>query len=264
MLKRILTSIIGLAVFFAVIFAHHYVLYCAVTLIALGILYEMYSVMELEKPAQILGYLSGLIICAGFIFGKQIFALTAVCMLFLIGMVALHGKVGSQKLLAAAFAAVFISVLMSSIFMIRKRFDKYTVLLPFVCAWLTDTGAYFTGRLLGKHKLAPNISPKKTVEGSIGGLVLSCIGCVAYICIMVGLFAGGMPKMSVILKFAFIGLAGSVLSQLGDLAASCIKRDCNKKDYGSLLPGHGGLLDRFDSVLFAAPFIYYAMMYIVF
>ncbi|MDD6735653.1 MAG: phosphatidate cytidylyltransferase, partial [Clostridiales bacterium] len=103
-----------------------------------------------------------------------------------------------------------------------------------------------------------------TVEGSIGGLVLSCIGCVAYICIMVGLFAGGMPKMSVILKFAFIGLAGSVLSQLGDLAASCIKRDCNKKDYGSLLPGHGGLLDRFDSVLFAAPFIYYAMMYIVF
>ena len=263
MLKRILTSVIGLAVFFAVVFAHHYVLYCAVTLIVLGMLYEMYNVMELDRPARIPGSVSALCVCAGFIFNKQIFGFTAACMVPLIAMVFMHEKTDSKKLMTAGFAAVAIAVLMSSLFMIRKRFDKYTVLLPFVCAWLTDTGAYFTGKLIGKHKLAPKISPKKTIEGSVGGIILSCLGSVAYIYLMVEIMAKGMPEEIYLAKFAFIGIAGSVLSQFGDLAASCIKRDYGKKDYGTLLPGHGGLLDRFDSVLFAAPFVYYAMMHIV-
>lgn len=263
MLKRIATSIIGLAVFFAVIFAHHYLLYGAVALISIAMLYEMYGAMSVEKPAAVLGYVSSLIICAGYIFNRQLFGMVSACMIFLLGMVFLHGKVSSQKLMSAAFAAIFITVLMSSLIMTRKRFDKYTVILPFICAWLNDTGAYFTGKLIGKHKLAPKISPKKTVEGSIGGIILSCIGCATYIMVMVALKAQGVPRAEIIVKFAAVGFVGSVLAQFGDLAASCIKRDCGKKDYGSILPGHGGFLDRFDSVLFAAPFVYYAMQHFI-
>lgn len=264
MLKRVLTSIIGLAVFFAVVFTHHYVLYCVVTLIVLGMLYEMYGVMSAHKMVRLVGYISGVIICGGYIFNKQMLGMTTACMLFLTAMVFLHGRVSSKRLMSAAFATIVIAVLMSSLFMIRKRFDSYSVLLPFVCAWLTDTGAYFTGKLIGKHKLAPNVSPKKTIEGSVGGIILSCIGCAAYIYIMVFTQAGGVPREMITAKFVLIGFVGSILSQIGDLAASCIKRDCSKKDYGTLLPGHGGLLDRFDSVLFAAPFVYYAMLYIIF
>ncbi len=263
MLKRIITALIGLVVFTAIIFSHHYVLYIAVSLLVMGMLYEVYGAMEADKKLKVTGFCAAIILCAGFIFGKMLFAIYAAIALYMVTMVLLHSKVHSREVLASAGITLFISVCMLSLIMIRKKVDQYIVILPFICAWLTDTGAYFTGTFLGKHKLVPTISPKKTVEGAIGGILLATLGGAAFIIIMCMALAGGMPIVPVIIKFGIIGFLGSIISQVGDLIASCIKRDFNKKDYGSILPGHGGLLDRFDSVLFVTPFVYYAMMYFV-
>ena len=120
----------------------------------------------------------------------------------------------------------------------------------YLVAFLTDTFAYFTGYLFGKHKLIPKVSPKKTVEGSIGGIIGSTVGCI----IFGYLFNLDMTAMVI------IGSIGSIVAQFGDLFASSIKRYVGIKDYGKLIPGHGGVLDRFDSVILVAPFVYYAII----
>ena len=128
---------------------------------------------------------------------------------------------------------------------------RYYILMPFAAAFLSDTGAYFAGVFLGKHKLAPVISPKKTVEGLIGGFAAAILGMLIY---------------GVVLQFAFgfhvnylyaliYGLLGSACGVFGDLSFSVVKRQTGIKDYGNLIPGHGGILDRFDSVIVVAPLI---------
>lgn len=258
MLKRIATSLIGIILFFAVVLAHHYALYIAVTLVTLGMLYEMNKMMDAEKELSILSYAVGLILCFGCASSTRFFTVIASAMLYGLAIIFLHGKISSKNILASAFITIFISLFMGMLISIRK-IDKFIVILPFACAWLSDTGAYFIGSLLGKHKLCEKISPKKTVEGAIAGLIFSIIGSVLFISVMTN-FA---PNQMAIIKFAFIGLAAGAISQIGDLIFSCIKRDCGKKDFGSILPGHGGILDRFDSVLFVLPFIYYTIFYII-
>jgi phosphatidate cytidylyltransferase len=126
-------------------------------------------------------------------------------------------------------------------------FGRYLYLLVFICAWMTDIFAYFTGRFLGKHKLIPAVSPKKTVEGAIGGIVF-CVGSVAlYGFILERFFISGGNANYVVLAISAVFM--SVVSQVGDLIMSVIKRHYGIKDYGKLLPGHGGILDRFDSVM---------------
>ena len=140
--------------------------------------------------------------------------------------------------------------------MLRLRMVPYIgmllVFFPLCISFGSDTFAFFAGLLFGKHKLTP-VSPKKTVEGAIGGLIGGVIG------MMIMPFVGGMvisdAFMSPTMAVAF-GLLGSVVSQIGDLSFSVIKREFGVKDYGNLLPGHGGILDRFDSVTFVAPFVW--------
>jgi phosphatidate cytidylyltransferase len=121
----------------------------------------------------------------------------------------------------------------------------YIFALVFVAAWMCDIFAYFTGRLLGKHKLAPHLSPKKTVEGSIGGIIFSILGCMLY-----GFVVNKVKGLSAnYLVLALLGLVLSIISQIGDLWASLIKREHGVKDYSRMLPGHGGVMDRFDSIL---------------
>lgn len=127
------------------------------------------------------------------------------------------------------------------------------VWLILLTAFGTDIMAYFTGMLLGKHKLCPNISPKKTIEGSIGGILGSMILCGVF-----GYFV--LPQL--IIHCLIIGFLGGIISQFGDLTASIFKRKLGIKDYGNLIPGHGGILDRFDSVLFTAPMVYYYIIII--
>ena len=129
------------------------------------------------------------------------------------------------------------------------EYGKHIYLLTFICAWTTDTFAYFTGRLLGRHKLIPAVSPKKTIEGAIGGVVF-CVGATVLFGFIIEKFFNPSGDISAnYLVLAISGVAISVISQVGDLIMSLIKRLYGIKDYGKIFPGHGGILDRFDSVM---------------
>ena len=135
----------------------------------------------------------------------------------------------------------------------------YLVWLIFFSSWGCDTCAYCAGMLFGKHKLVPVLSPKKTIEGAVGGVVGAALLGYGFACVYGGkMIAVGNPRVACALACAI----AAVISQVGDLAASAIKRNHDIKDYGHLIPGHGGILDRFDSMLFTAPAIYFAVTFL--
>lgn len=163
-----------------------------------------------------------------------------------------RNTLGLERLGGAFFLTVFIPWFLSAFVRLRLRPDwQLTVLLPFVAAFLSDACALFAGMLFGKHKLAPDLSPKKTVEGAVGGLLGAVLCTMAY-----GLLWDKLLGLNVSYPvLALYGALGSCVSQLGDLSFSCIKREYGIKDFGNILPGHGGILDRFDSVIFCAPLV---------
>lgn len=157
------------------------------------------------------------------------------------------------------FGFLYISLLFSTIPLVNaKQHGNYLVWFIFISSWLCDTAAYYTGRLFGKRKLCPSVSPKKTVEGSVGGVLGSVLGCVIYGFIL-NHFALDIPMY----HYLAIGLISGIICQFGDLTASSIKRNSNVKDYSTLIPGHGGILDRFDSILFAGVVVYYYITFII-
>lgn len=129
---------------------------------------------------------------------------------------------------------------------------KYLYLLTFIGAWVPDTFAYFTGMLFGKHKLIPDVSPKKTVEGAIGGVFFCILAFIAFALVYNNLWVAEGGRLLPLWLMAIIGLVTAVVSMVGDLTMSLIKRHYGIKDYGRILPGHGGFLDRFDSVIAVA------------
>lgn len=153
----------------------------------------------------------------------------------------------SGQVMTAFFGIVYIPVMLSFVYLTRMlEAGEYLVWLIFFSSWGCDTFAYCTGMLIGKHKLAPVLSPKKSVEGAVGGIVgAAALGAVFAACI-------GAP----VWIYASICAVGAAASQVGDLAASAVKRQHGIKDYGKIIPGHGGILDRFDSVIVTAPMIY--------
>ena len=158
-------------------------------------------------------------------------------------------------LMGAFFSVIYAPVMFSFIYLTRCKENGFLlVLFVFICSWVSDTCAYLVGMLIGKHKLAPVLSPKKSIEGAVGGVVGSALVGVIYGFLLVKL--EGISYSDVWLC-GVIGAVGSVFSQIGDLAASGIKRHYNIKDYGTLIPGHGGIMDRFDSVIVTAPMIYF-------
>lgn len=159
-----------------------------------------------------------------------------------------YPKYQAQQIMAAFFAIMYVGVMLSFIYQTRMMAGGAVhVWLIFLCSWGCDTCAYCVGMLIGKHKMAPILSPKKSVEGAVGGVVGAALLGVAYAAIM----KEGM------LEYALICAVGALIAMVGDLAASAIKRNQNIKDYGTLIPGHGGIMDRFDSVIFTAPAIFF-------
>ena len=136
---------------------------------------------------------------------------------------------------------------------------KYLYLLVFIGPWVSDTGAWFFGRLFGKHKLIPEVSPKKTVEGAIGGVLSASAAFVLYGFIVHQMDATLSPNYVIL---ALAGVICAIVSQFGDLIASLVKRHYGIKDYGNVFPGHGGVMDRFDSVLLVSPVLYLLITYI--
>ena len=181
-------------------------------------------------------------------------AMMAFVYLFLLLSVAVlsGGKLKYSSVAEAVIAVVYATVGFASIALVRRLPNGEVLFgMIFLGAWMTDTMAYFSGRLFGKHKLCPNISPKKTVEGSVGGTVFCALSFLLY-GFIVQKITGFTPNYPML----FIsGLFISIVSQLGDLAASLIKREHGVKDYGKIMPGHGGIMDRFDSILAVAPLV---------
>ena len=169
-------------------------------------------------------------------------------------MVFAYPKYKPEQILAGFFGLFYVAVMLSHIYLTRMLpVGQFIVWLVFVCSWGCDTCAYCVGMLIGKHKMAPKLSPKKSTEGGIGGIVGAALIAVLY-ALAINRFGNAGAD---VLTYAVIGAAGGAVSQIGDLAASAIKRNYDIKDYGTLIPGHGGILDRFDSVIFTAPIIYY-------
>lgn len=174
------------------------------------------------------------------------FFVALVLLLYYFACIVFHfGKVNLASVALLYMSSLYIVAANSGVIILRDidGVGRFVYLMPFICAWTTDTFAYFTGRLFGKHKLIEAVSPKKTVEGAVGGFVC-CAGVTMLYGFIVGRCFGVMPN------YLALGIGGAtigIVSQIGDLIMSAIKREYGAKDFGWMLPGHGGLLDRFDS-----------------
>lgn len=260
MLTRVITSVVALAVFFAVLWAGVVPFQIAVGIVILVMLWESYNAITASKALKATGYIAALILMAGVYFSVIPMAVCVAIIVFMVCVVFMHGKLNYREVMSAGFMTAYVTLFMSVIPQMRAEMGLGFMGFIFLCAWGSDTSAYFCGTFFGKHKLIPHVSPKKTVEGAVGALICVMIFCMLYTFI---LNKAGYPLRGVDLGFAeymkigALGAIAAAVSQLGDLAASAIKRDAGIKDYGFIFPGHGGFMDRFDSVLFVAPVVYY-------
>ena len=158
-----------------------------------------------------------------------------------------------EDMTSTLLGIVYVVFFSFHIVLIDQTADRDLIWLVFLASFGTDIMAYFVGMAIGKHKLCPHLSPKKSKEGAVGGVLGSVLFC--------GIFAYFMEP-DIIPECMIIAVVGSVVAQLGDLSASAFKRQMGIKDYGNLIPGHGGILDRFDSVLFTAPMLYYCILFV--
>lgn len=172
------------------------------------------------------------------------------CLLFT-ELLAAHTELKFTALCVALFSGVVYPFLIGALVRLRgMECGTYYIIVAFLISMVADSGAYFVGRAFGKHKLAPVVSPKKTVEGAVGGVVVNILGMIVYTLILNKCF--GFTQVNYFYA-AIYGVVGAVGSILGDLTLSVVKRQVGIKDYGNLIPGHGGILDRFDSTMICAP-----------
>lgn len=256
MKTRLITAFLGLAVLLPLLFFSDTWLFVAAAALFSGIgMFEMMRCLGVHRNIAavwpLYGLAVGLPVAARLLgrlnsFGSLTLYLLMAYFFYLMALTIFSHKGLHFAQSAEIFATgCYVSLIFSSIVMLRDVEDgQYLYLLVFLAAWITDSFAYFTGRLFGRHKLIPQVSPKKTVEGAIGGVVFCVIACLGF-----GLFTAVVWDAEP--NYIFLGISGVILSvcaQIGDLIASLIKREHGIKDYGKLFPGHGGVMDRFDSV----------------
>ena len=190
--------------------------------------------------------------------GNVLYAVIPVIGVFMLSMllyVVCFPKYRSEQIMANVFNFLYAPVMLSFIYLTREQeAGKYIVWLILISSWGCDTCAYVVGMLIGKKKIFPVLSPKKSLEGCIGGIVGAGLIAALYAIFVV---ENVFPDKRVTIVITVICMVGAVMSQVGDLAASAIKRNHEIKDYGKLIPGHGGIMDRFDSVIVTAPMIYF-------
>lgn len=260
MLQRVLVAVIFVPLIFLVLFfLPPIAIPIAISILSMLAVHEVLWSTGFVRNAKLSGYsivLSGLI--PFWIFSGQ-GTVPALCALFVyftlvfVEAISSHYTVTMEKMGGAFFFATLIPYFLSSFTRLdQMEGGKIIIITPLVAAFLSDTFALFAGMLFGRHKLAPQLSPKKTVEGSLGGALGAMLSMLVYGVLMRVCF----QQLSVNFPLlALYGLLGSAAAQLGDLSFSYIKRQYQLKDFGSILPGHGGILDRFDSVIFCAPLI---------
>lgn len=256
---RFISSIILMIVTITVVVLGDNVLFAVLFAISLTGMMELYRIVKIHKAFPgILGYLAATAYYLLIYFDKDQYQMPlfiAFLMLLMFSYVLGFPKYTTEQISVAFLGLFYVSVMLSYIYQVRILGDGALIVwLIFIGAWGSDTCAYCIGMLFGKHKITPKLSPKKSLEGCIAGIVGAALLGFFYATIF-RRYLSNVTNPQLI--FAVIGAASSVISQLGDLAASAIKRNHNIKDYGKLIPGHGGILDRFDSIIFIAPIVYY-------
>ena len=240
---RLLSGIVLVTAALALVILGGNILLAGLFVISMIGLFELYRVFHIEK--SLLGK-SGYLAAAVYYLNLG-FPFIPETEMFVLGFLVLVMAVYVLKF------PDYVAVMLSCIYQTRMLIGgAYLVWLIFLCSWGSDTCAYCVGVLFGKHKMAPVLSPKKSIEGAVGGVLGTVLLTILYGWIF-------RTEMNLTLEYVFIlaGISGvgAMVSMIGDLAASAIKRNYNIKDYGKIIPGHGGILDRFDSVIFTAPMI---------
>lgn len=272
MKQRVITGVVGLLIFFVALASFGtFIFNIVISIVSAIIVHELLSAYRYTDNRLItwvccifaglfpVVYYTGYTNC---IYMAVVFAgiLVAISLRY-------HEKIKLEQIGMAFFIALAYPFSMTSILIIREQFGLvygiFITLMIFTCAWGSDTGAYFIGRFFGKRKLAPKLSPNKTVEGVFGGI----FSCMAFVAIITTSYFYIVTSIGEIFNFNLVFLAimtilGSLVGVSGDLFASMIKRQCGIKDFGTIFPGHGGVVDRFDSVLMIAPFILVAVQFI--
>ncbi len=264
---RLLSAIVLIVILLAVVFfAADWVFSLAVCGLTFMIMAELTKVMRLEtKPGIVItNYIfAALYMVLGFLnLETQNAFIYLVTILFVMTLGAFtvfdNSRIKLSDVCASIFLVVYSVVFLMHLSFIRKLDNGIALLfMALIGAYVTDTGAYFTGMSIGRHKLIPSVSPNKTVEGAVGGIVASVVGFVIYGVIMTSIgFAVNY------LLLIILAVLCAVAAQLGDLTASVIKRNYSVKDFGHLIPGHGGMVDRVDSLMFVAPIVYYFITFL--
>ena len=267
MKQRILSAIVGLLILAVVLLGFNTLL--------LNVVISLLSLLALYELFHAAGYLRHrLLVTAAWVYAgmlpffREFFGfdfLPLVSLLYLLALLTIllrfHRAIRFQDVLSVGALGILIPTSFTNVVLFRNNLGwaggVFCAMLLLVSAWFADTCAYFTGRALGKHKLAPVISPNKTIEGLVGGLIGS-VACNLLMAFLLSLLMNSIG-IDIIVRYAAVGCAtllGSSASVIGDLAASTIKRQCGVKDFGNIMPGHGGVMDRFDSVLLVSPVFY--------
>ena len=271
-MKRILTALVAIPILLYTVWSSSPYYFAGLAAIAaLLALSEFYSLAAKTgcQPFNLVGYVTGLAVLGAFLFRGPDWIPVTICAAAM-GSLALallrtdDTKTALASVSATVFGVVYIAVLVGFLVAVRAVPDRTGTGIPrlapksltlfFALVMMTDTGAYYVGRAIGRHKLAPRISPGKTVEGSIGGLLTAIA--VGPLCKVIF-----FPEIPLWPAMLFGGIIG-IVSQIGDLAESLLKRGSEVKDSSTLLPGHGGMLDRLDSILFCAPLLYFFLAYL--
>ncbi len=257
--SRLLVAAIGLPIGLAAIILGGYFMLGLAVLVTLIGLHEYYTILRPYRPNLLVGYASGLGVVVGvFYFGNEGLLIGLAALMILTFFWSLFGELGAHlvgRLAMTAFGVIWIAGGFAYVLLLRSlEHGMALAILLLACTILNDTFAYFVGRTIGRHKMAPHISPGKTIEGAAGGLVGSIVAA-----LLVRLYSDWLPTRDAIV----LGLAIGIVGQWGDLFESTFKRDFRVKDSGRILPGHGGVLDRFDSLLFAGFVGYWAAVWLL-
>lgn len=271
---RTLTTIIGGAAMIGILIFGRELLLAVLLVLSLIGYYELSGALgvcksgQLFTPMSVVGYLS----VTGWYVALELFSLGVIDRSYMGGcgvaiiVISLMAHMGvyvftfprydATRTIGSVFSVIYLPVMLSYLYMIRMLDNGVLyVWMVLICSWICDICAYLVGVRFGRHKMSPELSPKKSVEGAVGGVCGSAlIGGIYALTVIV-------PRVStdswkVVLLFVVMSACGALISMVGDLAASAIKRDHNIKDYGHILPGHGGVYDRFDSFIFVAPLVY--------
>ena len=255
---RLLSGIVLVLVLFGLFFLGGPVLLFGMLAISLGGMFELYRIRGMERSLP--GGIAYICMCLYYMNLRFLFLPEAEFLFFgfLILLLAVYvfryPKYRFEDMALVFFGYFYVGLMLACVYRLRElEGGIYLVWLVLLCSWGCDTCAYCAGKLFGRHRMTPVLSPKKTIEGAVGGV----IGAMLITALYVWVFRSPLTLKPVeIAVLSGVSGAGALLSMVGDLAASAIKRNYDIKDYGRLIPGHGGILDRFDSVIITAPVIY--------